>query len=353
MTISPLPDPPSRNDAEATFVSKANDFLGALPTFQTEANALAADVNADAAAADASASAAAGSASSAADSSDDAAGSASASAQSALIAQGAANYQGEYGAGTFYDVGESVSYLGSQFVKKTTAPAGTTPVDGVDWLEIVGGAAPDVQEFTISGTWTKPAGVTFVQVYIVAGGGGGGNDTDTTAGGGSGGEGIVFTFDASSLGSTETVTIGSGGIGGASGAQNDGSDGGSSQFGSHLTAIGGRGGKDALGASVGRAFSDNEGSIGDHFIGATAGSGGAFSYGGQGSIYGGGGGGGSLDGNSKVGGASALAGNGGNGDDTASTKAGDGATPGGGGGGSANDGGGGDGGDGYCRVISW
>ena len=47
MTITPLPTPPSRNDPEATFVSRANDFLGALPAFGTEANALAAAVNAD------------------------------------------------------------------------------------------------------------------------------------------------------------------------------------------------------------------------------------------------------------------------------------------------------------------
>lgn len=46
MTITLLPDPPSRNDAEAVFVEKSNAFLGALPTFGTEANALAVDVNA-------------------------------------------------------------------------------------------------------------------------------------------------------------------------------------------------------------------------------------------------------------------------------------------------------------------
>ncbi len=47
MTITPLPTPPSRSDPEATFVVRANDFLGALPDFATQANALAAQVNAD------------------------------------------------------------------------------------------------------------------------------------------------------------------------------------------------------------------------------------------------------------------------------------------------------------------
>jgi hypothetical protein len=42
--ITPLPTPPSRQDP-SNFATRADDFLGALPTFTTEANALAADVN--------------------------------------------------------------------------------------------------------------------------------------------------------------------------------------------------------------------------------------------------------------------------------------------------------------------
>jgi len=44
MAISALPTPPSRNDA-STFSSRADSFLGALPTFATEANALAVETN--------------------------------------------------------------------------------------------------------------------------------------------------------------------------------------------------------------------------------------------------------------------------------------------------------------------
>jgi len=44
-TISPLPTPPNRTDAPAQFVARADAFLGAFPTFRTEANAQAIYVN--------------------------------------------------------------------------------------------------------------------------------------------------------------------------------------------------------------------------------------------------------------------------------------------------------------------
>lgn len=44
MAITALPTPPSRSDP-ATFVERSDAFLGALPTFATEANALATDVS--------------------------------------------------------------------------------------------------------------------------------------------------------------------------------------------------------------------------------------------------------------------------------------------------------------------
>lgn len=82
MTITALPTPPSRDDP-ANFATRADAFLGALPDFATEANALAAAVNADQIAADASATAAASSASAASSSASNAASSASAAASSA------------------------------------------------------------------------------------------------------------------------------------------------------------------------------------------------------------------------------------------------------------------------------
>lgn len=57
MPITPLPVPPSRQDP-ANFAARGDAFLGALPAFATEANALQADVNAKQSAAASSASAA-------------------------------------------------------------------------------------------------------------------------------------------------------------------------------------------------------------------------------------------------------------------------------------------------------
>lgn len=116
MAITPLPTPPSRDQDSETFTTNADAFLAALPDFATEANALASDVNDDAVAAAASQAAAE-------------------SAETAAV--GAANYKGDYDAGTTYSVGESVTYNGAVYIKKTTAAAGTTPVDGTDWLELV------------------------------------------------------------------------------------------------------------------------------------------------------------------------------------------------------------------------
>lgn len=58
MAITPLPDPPSRQDP-ATFAARADALLAALVTFVTEANALQSDVNTKAASATASAATAA------------------------------------------------------------------------------------------------------------------------------------------------------------------------------------------------------------------------------------------------------------------------------------------------------
>ena len=46
-TITPLPTPPTREDP-ANFTTRADDFLGALPTFQSETNLVAGEVNTNA-----------------------------------------------------------------------------------------------------------------------------------------------------------------------------------------------------------------------------------------------------------------------------------------------------------------
>lgn len=90
----------------------------------------------------------------------------------------------------------------------------------------------DVQVFTVSGTWYKPAGAKWLEVIIVAAGGGGGgyNTTYTTCGGGGGGGARYFwSFPASAVGSSVVVTIGAGGSGG--GVNSAGGGGGQTKFG--------------------------------------------------------------------------------------------------------------------------
>lgn len=124
---------------------------------------------------------------------------------------------------------------------------------GVAW-EALAAAGADVQEFTSSGSWVKPAGKSAVYVLAVGGGGGGaaGNNSSGTGRGGYGGGGAAHSarwMVASTLSGTVTITIGSGGAGGTAAAasasnQNgvNGSFGGDTSFGTVVKAVGGPGG---------------------------------------------------------------------------------------------------------------
>ena len=103
------------------------------------------------------------------------------------------------------------------------------------------GGLQSVQVFTAGGTWTRPAGIALVKVFVTGGGGGGGDGSSTnhiSAGGGGGGTAIKY-LDVSAL-SSETVTVGAAGAGGVGGAS--GGNGGTSSFGALCSATGGIGG---------------------------------------------------------------------------------------------------------------
>jgi hypothetical protein len=126
--------------------------------------------------------------------------------------------------------------------------------------------ASNIQEFTSSGTWTKPAGATWAMILVIGGGGGGKSGIGPAAtnpysgGGGAGGVAVMRMLPMAALGATETVTIGAGGQGGAavtSGTNaNNGLDGNNSTFGSLITAPGGTGsqGSSSFQSTIGRVM---------------------------------------------------------------------------------------------------
>ena len=298
-------------------------------------------------------------------------------------------------------------------------------VDGSQLTGISGGgSSPQVDIYTADGTWSKPGSASVVDITCIGGGGGGAGGPLNTAstgsvygaGGGGGGGYARVVLPASTVGPTETVTIGQGGAGGAgivypsTGSGNNGTAGTASTFGSHVTAAGGAAG-DAAGGTNGTSGSTpvaggtsvasdwsgggGAGSSGGPvstgetgvYGGGGGGEGGRFASGGSGAFAGGAGGAGgavrngtgaaagtagttALNGTSFVaagnGGSSStywLGGGGGGGgagvyNTTNVPDGGDGGLYGGGGGGGgpgrlANSGTGGDGADGICIVVTY
>lgn len=235
--------------------------------------------------------------------------------------------------------------------------------DGVNSKAIKG---VDVQVFTASGAWNKPAGAVRVLVEMWGGGGGGGGVSTWPAAAGGGGAYRFHAFRASDLLSSEPVVVGAGGVG-AAGAGN-GASGGNSSF-AGIIAYGGQFGAVGDGTAKGGA-GGGWGGIGLYQYphvgarqavesttrgnnafyggasGASHGSNSLSAVGGN-AEYGGGGGGSRLG----AGGISKYGGNGGAGGNPPF----DGSIPGGGGGG-GNGGpgsGGGDGARGEVRVTTW
>ena len=117
-----------------------------------------------------------------------------------------------------------------------------------------GATEVDRQVYTSSDTWSKPAGLLFVEVIVMGGGGGGGGVAAATAetifGAGGGGGGFSRkVIMAAALGSTETVTIGAAGSGGNT-SGTDGTAGGNSSFGTNAVGNGGGGGGGGLNSTT-------------------------------------------------------------------------------------------------------
>jgi hypothetical protein len=245
-------------------------------------------------------------------------------------------------------------------------------------------AAPPVsgtlqsQEFTASGTFNVPPGVTGVWVTLVGAGGGGSTTIAAATGGGGGGSGesIVNMPVVVVASGTVTVTIGAKGTGGAAGqaSAQPGANGGDTSFGSQIIARGGLGAAasatSGAGGGAGGSAAKTSGTVGTIGIaesvtgfggssgggggattgsnGATGGPAGAYAGAAGGSTAavqaGGGGGASSVYGAGGVGGAGGAIGV------NAATTA-YGAGGGGGGGKATTTIGGGNGADGYCLVV--
>lgn len=137
---------------------------------------------------------------------------------------------------------------------------------GTEWMAVASPHSPSREVFTSSGTFNKADYPWARRVLArVQGGGGSGGGCEATGsgegseGGGSGGGGYDERWiEVADLDASETVTVGSGGAGSSSGGS--GNSGGTSSFGSHVSATGGGGGE--LGAATGGSVTESGGNGG-------------------------------------------------------------------------------------------
>lgn len=125
--------------------------------------------------------------------------------------------------------------------------------DNAEWVDTLANSktatatttAKGSKTFTTSGTFTVPSGVRSIDIFCVGGGGAGGSSSETSqgnpsvSGGGGGGYTATKKGYAVTPGATFTVTIGAGGTA----KKGTGNTGGTTSFGSILSATGGLGGQ--------------------------------------------------------------------------------------------------------------
>jgi hypothetical protein len=215
--------------------------------------------------------------------------------------------------------------------------------------------------FTSSGTFVKPPGYSQISGLVWSAAGSGAKHSSATyVASGAGGACAPFTFLASAVPSSTSITIGAGGAGAT--VDGPGSSGGTSSFGTLISVTGGSGGVASNSlpfnipggipyfSSVNQAFSN--GSLGnttgvyDGFLAGAAANGGSTN--GSSSVWGGASGGQISNTSGGAAGVSAFAGKGG--DANSTTSGGDGTAPAGGGGATRTGTKSGDGARGECRV---
>lgn len=120
------------------------------------------------------------------------------------------------------------------------------------------------QVFTTSGTYTPTTGMLYCDIEVVGGGGGSGgiastNSTQGSASAGGGGGGYARgIFSSSTIGSSQSITIGAGGTAGAAG-NNSGGNGGTTSVGSLISATGGQGSSGGPAVTAGNYYSGTGG----------------------------------------------------------------------------------------------
>lgn len=306
MTITLLPTPPDRSDP-ANFAARADAFLAALPTFGEEVNATVRDLLMNISGVFGTSSTTSHTIGTGTKAFTVDTGLAVTPGMPILISSAANRVNWMFGIVS--------SYSGADLSVAVTHVSGSGTY--TDWEMGMSGppsGATDVQIFNSSGTWTKPSGGQTMAIIECIGGGGGGGGSK---GGGGGGGGYARLLVAlSSLGSTVSVTVGSGGTAGGPG--------GTSSFGTWLHAYGGGAGyPNSSGGGGGGGGSLATGSNGGSSNGGAGavvntiagGAGGSASNGGD-TAYdaaGGGGGAGNVSANAYHGGSATWGGGGGGG----------------------------------------